>query len=143
MDLLELAKEIITNPSVLTIGSLTLIQWSPIKINPWDLLFKWLGNALNGQLLEEIEQLKSDVSTIKKDQEEDNAERMRSLILSFASSCRRGEHHDEEEWNYVISTIKKYETYCDDRHIDNGVIEETATYLRELYHERLKNNDFH
>lgn len=143
MDLLELAKDLITNPSVLTIGSLTLIQWSPIKINPWDLLFKWLGKALNGQLLEEIEHLKEDVSTIKKDQEEDNAERMRSLILSFSSSCRRSEHHDEEEWNYIISIIKKYESYCEEREIDNGVIEETAAYLRELYHERLKNNDFH
>lgn len=136
--LLNFAFETITNPTVILLGTITIFEVSPIKVNPW----KWIGKAINGELLDKLEQVEKDVATIKKDQEEDNAENMRSRILAFASSCRRHEHHDAEEWNNIISIIKKYESYTSERKIDNGVIEENSTFLRELYHERLVNNDF-
>lgn len=136
--LVNFAKETVTNPAVLLFGTITIFEVAPIKLNPW----QWIGKAINSELLKKLEQVEQDVATIKKDQEEDNAENMRSRILSFAASCRRHEHHDAEEWNNIISIIKKYETYTEERHIDNGVIEETAAFLRELYHKRLVNNDF-
>ena len=136
------AKEIVTNPSVIIFGALTLVEITPIKINPWKTIFRWIGTAINGDLLKEIEHLKSDIATIKKDQEEDNAENMRSRILGFARSCRKHEVHDAEEWNNIISQLRKYEAYVEERGIENGVIEETAAYLRELYHKRLVNDDF-
>lgn len=132
----------ITNPPVVFLGVTTLLQISPIKINPWNWIFGKLGKAINSEMISKLDQVEKDISTIKKDREEDNADNMRCRILSFAGSCRRHEHHDAEEWNNIISQIKKYETYVKERHIDNGVIEETAVYLRELYHERLVNNDF-
>lgn len=136
--LLDFLKDFLTNPAILLFGTITIFEVSPIKINPW----KWIGRAINGDIMKKLEKVEQDVATIKKDQEEDNAENMRSRILSFAASCRRHEHHDAEEWNNIISTIKKYETYVKERGIDNGVIEENAAFLRELYHKRLVNNDF-
>lgn len=136
--LIDLAKNFFTNPAILLFGTITLFEISPIKINPW----KWIGRAINGDIMKKLEKVEEDVATIKKDQKEDNAENMRSRILSFAASCRRHEHHDAEEWNNIISAIKKYETYVKERNIDNGVIEENAAFLRELYHARLVNNDF-
>ena len=136
--LVNFAKETITNPAVLLFGTITIVEVVPIKLNPW----RWIGRAINGELLKKLEKVEQDVATIKKDQEEDNAENMRSRILSFAASCRRHEHHDAEEWNNIIAAIKKYETYVKERKIDNGVIEENSAFLRELYHERLVNNDF-
>lgn len=136
--LVNFAKETLTNPAVVFIGTITIIEVTPIKINPW----QWIGRAINGELLKKLDKLEEDVTTIKKDQEEDNAENMRCRILAFAASCRRHEHHDAEEWNNIIAAIKKYETYVKERNIDNGVIEENAAFLRELYHERLVNNDF-
>lgn len=145
MEPVNYIQEIINNPTLPTIaliGAVTVFEIAPIKINPWTWLLKRIGRAMNGELFQEIEQLKNDISTIKRDQEEDNAENMRCRILDFAGSCRRHEHHDTEEWNFIISQVKKYENYVKERGIDNGVIEENAKYLRELYHNRLLNNDF-
>lgn len=136
--LLNFLIETITNPAVILFGTITIFEVSPIKINPW----KWIGRAINSELIKKLDQVEKDVATIKKDQAEDNAENMRSQILSFAASCRRHEHHDAEEWNHIIAIIKRYETYVEERNIDNGVIEENAAFLRELYHKRLINNDF-
>ena len=141
-DLTTQIRDLVTNPTVIILGTITIFEITPIKVNPWKRIFKWIGTAINGELIKEIEHLKKDVSTIKNDQQEDNAENMRCRILSFARSCRRHEYHDTEEWNNIISQIKKYETYVEERGIDNGVIEENAAYLRELYHDRLVNDDF-
>lgn len=139
---MEVIKELMTfitdNLAVVLLGTVTIVEVTPIKINPW----RWFGNLINGGLIEKINRLEEEIATIKKDQAEDNAESMRCRILSFARSCRRHEIHDTEEWNNIISQIKKYETYVKERKIDNGVIEENSAYLRELYHERLKNDDF-
>lgn len=146
MDILnELINSVIgfvTSPAVIVLGTITIFEVTPIKINPWKSIFKWIGNAINGDLMEEIKHLKEDVATIKEDQQEDNAENMRCRILSFARSCRRHDTHDAEEWNNIISQLRKYEAYVEERGIKNGVIEENAAYLRELYHERLVKNDF-
>ena len=136
--LVKFVKDFFTNPAILLFGTITIFEVSPIKINPW----KWIGKAINGEIIKKLEKVEEDISTIKKDQEEDNAENMRCRILAFAASCRRHEHHDAEEWNNIIAAIKKYETYVKERNIDNGVIEENAAFLRELYHARLVNNDF-
>lgn len=140
--LLNFAVETITNPAVIFLGTITLVEVVPIKIHPWKWIGKYVGRVINGEMIQKLDQVEKDIATIKKDREEDNAENMRSRILSFAASCRRHEHHDAEEWNNIISAIKKYETYVKERKIDNGVIEETAAYLREIYHNRLVNNDF-
>ena len=145
MILSELTKgitEFVTNPAVILVGTITLFEVTPIKINPWKAIFRWVGNAINGDLIKDMEHLKEDVATIKKDQEEDNAENMRCRILSFARSCQKHDIHDAEEWNNIISQLRKYEAYVEERGIENGVIEETAKFLRELYHERMVKDDF-
>lgn len=133
--MVEFIKEMLSNPSLILFGSITLIQIAPIKINPWSRLFKWIGEQINGEL-------RKDFSELKKDFEETNAENMRWNILDFANSCRNKTLHSKDEWQHVISQLKKYETYTEKKGIANGVIEEDGEYLRELYHERCIQNDF-
>lgn len=136
MEFLNMIYDFATNNSTLVLlGAVTLVEVVPIKVNPWSVLLRWVGNAINGDL-------KADLSTLKKDFEESKADTMRWNILNFTRSCRNGEEHSEEEWNHVITQIKQYEAFCDERDIENGVIEETSIFLRELYHKRLHKNDF-
>ena len=136
MELLIAIYEFATNNSTLVLlGAVTLVEIVPIKINPWSVLLKWVGDIINGDL-------KADLSNLKRDFDETKADSMRWNILNFSRSCRHGEEHSEEEWSHAISQIKMYETFCEERDIENGVIEETSVYLRELYHERLHKNDF-
>lgn len=123
------------NSSLVVLGAVTLIEIAPIEINPWSKIGSWIGNLLVGDL-------KEDFATLKKDFEESRANNMRWNILNFARSCRQGESHSEEEWNYAIAQLKMYESYMEEKNMENGVVEETAIYLRELYHHRLHKNDF-
>lgn len=126
---------LVTNPAVLIIGTVTLVQIVPIKINPWTALFKWISKMVNGDLQKELTELKADFEDTK-------ADTMRWDILTFANGCRNKQKHTKEEWEHVITQIKKYETYVEEKGIDNGVIEEESKYLRELYHDILRDNDF-
>ena len=142
MNILDYLKDMLTSPSVIIFGAITLFEIVPIKINPWSSLFKWIGRLINGEMKEQLTDLKSDVSDLKRDFELKKAEDMRWDILEFANTCRRGEEHSKDEWRHVMDQLSEYEKYTDEKNITNGVIEEDSRYLRELYHERNVRNDF-
>ena len=131
----KLIEEILTHPSIILVGVVTLVEIVPIKINPWKTLFQWIGNCITGEL-------KSNLSEMKKDFEETKAQDKRWHILNFANTCRNGVLHSKDEWQHVISELGECEAYTEKKGITNGVIEEDAKYLRELYHERNMKNDF-
>lgn len=123
------------NPGLSFIFSASVIQLSPIKINPWTFIFGKIGSWIIGDL-------KKDLLELKRDFEETKAQDKRWHILNFADSCRRNERHTKEEWEHAIAELAEYENYTERKGITNGVIEETAKYLRGLYHERIIKNDF-
>lgn len=133
--LIEAVHDLVTNPIVVALGGITVVEFVPIKVNPWTALFKWIGNIMIGDLQKEVSVLKADFEITK-------ANDMRWEILSFANGCRHKQRHTKEEWNHVITRIKEYESYVEEKGIDNGVIEEESKYLRELYHDISINNDF-
>ena len=142
MTLIDYLKDIFTTPSVIIFGAITLIEIAPIKINPWAALFKWIGNIINGDIRKQITEMKDDLTELKKDFESKKAEDMRWEILNFANSCRRGVEHGKDAWRHAMSQLAEYESYTEKKGITNGVIEEDAHYLRELYQERNRKNDF-
>lgn len=123
------------NPYIIILGTVTLIQIAPIKIDPWTKLFRWIGDIVNGDLRRELGELKREFECEK-------ANTARWNILHFANTCRHGKRHSKEEWNHVIDQIYNYDTYVEEKNIDNGVFEEDAKYLRELYQQISKDNDF-
>lgn len=133
--IIEYVKEIVTSPSVVLFGAITLVQITPIKLNPWEWLFSWIGEKVNGDI-------RKDLAELKRDFEQTKAQDKRWNILNFADSCRRNERHSKEEWEHAISELREYEEYTEKKDISNGVIEETAKYLRGLYQERNAKNDF-
>lgn len=126
---------IINNPVITLIGTVTLIQIVPIKLDPWSMLLNTISEALVGDM-------RKDLAEVKTDLERESVDNKRWNILDFANSCRNGRMHTKEEWNHVLEQLKQYETFCREKNIDNGVIEEETKYLRELYHDRNIKNDF-
>ena len=148
-EIFEYLDVLTSNPTVILFGAITLIEFTPIKINPWGWIFSHIGNSLNKNVRKDIGELQCSVEIIKNKQtelkhelEEDRAQNKRRHILEFANSCRRGQEHDQEEWNNVITDIKDYENIITEQGLSNGVIEENIKYLRELYHDRNVKNDF-
>lgn len=127
--------DFVKQPEIIIVSAITIVEVTPIKLNPWKWLFSLLSNLLYGEM-------KKDIKELKRDFEETKAQDKRWHILNFANNCRQGKKHSREEWNHVISELAEYEAYTETKEITNGVIEENAKYLRELYHERIKKNDF-
>lgn len=156
MNWLEGLISVLSNPGVIVLGTITLIEIVPIKINPWKSLLRWIGNVVNAEDRKSIQEIKDGLSKVndtidemKKEQEADKEEReldkandKRWRILDFINSSRHGRTHTREEWNHTLSELAEYEKFCEEKNIPNGVIDEGARYLRDLYQENCKTNNF-
>ena len=113
---------------VLLIILFSLIQIAPVKLNPWDGIFGWLGSKLNGKTEAELKALKKQVCDIW-------ISSHRQSILTFARECRADIHHDAEEWNHILALADEYEVYCSTHAVSNGVVKADTRYVRDLYQE--------
>lgn len=131
----DIWRYLVMHPEFALVGGVTLIQIAPIQVNPWSAVLRLIRGVLVGGLEDSLAELKRDF-------EEETVTNKRWNILDFANSCRNNRKHSKDEWRHVIDQLKEYETYTEEHHIDNGVIEEEAKYLRKLYQERCEKNDF-
>ena len=113
---------------VLLIILFSLIQIAPIKLNPWDSVFGWFGRKINGEMQNQLEELKKQVSDLWINSH-------RRDILTFARECRADIDHDAEEWNHILAVADEYEIYCQKNTVSNGVVKADTAYIRNLYQE--------
>ena len=111
---------------VLIIVLLSFIQISPIKINPWDRIFAWIGRKMNEEVEEEIQGLKKQIRDLW-------INNHRQSILTFARECRAEISHSAEEWSHVLNLCEEYENFCEKNDVTNGVVRENTLYVRQLY----------
>lgn len=128
-------KEWLAHPGVVLVGAITLIQITPIKINPWTWLRKKTSDLIYGELRKDIQTIQEEITEMK-------VQNWRWNVLDFANSCKNGRRHTQDEWKHAISQLAEYERYIKRNEIINGVFDEDARYLREEYQERCRNNDF-
>lgn len=118
------------------------IQVSPIKINPWTALFRWLGTVIGGENGKKIDGLINKVDEIESNVTENEKDRIRWEILDFANSCRNNRKHTRDEFQHIITLNDKYRRLLEKTDDKNGVFEVEMEYIKDQYAERLKNNDF-
>ena len=105
---------------------LSLIQISPLKLNPWDKLLGWFGKKLNGGMEKQIKDLQKQVRDLW-------INNHRQSILTFARECRAEIEHSAEEWSHILKLCEEYERYCNTNDVTNGVVRQNTLYIRELY----------
>ena len=113
---------------VLLILLFSMIQISPLKLNPWDSILGWIGKKVNGDIHDQLKELKKQVSDLW-------ISAHRQSILTFARECRANIDHDAEEWNHILSIADEYEVYCAKNTVSNGVVKADTKYVRDLYQE--------
>jgi len=119
--------------SVMVLG--IFVEITPIKINPVSWLFKWVRNALLGELTEKIEKMDKKI-------DDNEIYRLRWEILDFANSCRNKRKHSKEEFDHIIDANAKYHKILDSREQKNGQIDADYKYIMELYNRCSKENSF-
>ena len=112
-----------------------LVEVTPIKINPLSWLLKWVGSKVNGEMLKRIDKLEANVDTNEMD-------RIRWEVLDFANSCRNGRRHTQDEFEHIVTLVKKYEGLLEKLGKENGVFEMEYKYIVKLYEKCQQENDF-
>ena len=122
---------------------LTIFQIAPIKINPWSWIATRIGRAINGELIEKVDNLSEDMKKNKDDDDEQWASLSRSHILRFGDELRHGVSHSKEHFDQILLDISKYELYCEN-HKDylNDVAHETIKHIKNTYQKCLIENSF-
>ena len=127
----------------------SIIQISPIKLNPWTRLAEWIGKAINRPVLTKVDDVDKKIKEVEKKlddhikESEDRAlQDSRSDILSFGSSIIAGKNYNKEKFDFMIVSCDRYEQYCRNRKIQNGVADATIKEIRRIYSMRLSEGSF-
>ena len=129
---------------------LTLVEITPIKINPWSWIAKKIGSAFNGEIMREITHLKqemtsvkNDVADIREEAKEREATNRRTRILEFGDEILHGVDYSKEHFDNVLMDISAYENYCDDHpHYMNHVAKATIMHIKDVYQKHLQEDSF-
>lgn len=140
---LETLKDIGLYGGGLVLILMTLIQITPIKLNPWSWLGRCIGRAINGEVLEKVDALSQDVKNNKADDDEQWASLSRSHILRFGDELLHGVAHSKEHFDQILLDISKYEKYCD-THPEylNNIANATIHQIKKTYQKCLEDNNF-
>ena len=150
-DLLELLTQVTAGQWAFALAVLaTVVEITPIKINPWSLLFSAVGKAINKDNAEKLDKLGKDIETlhdqnknITETLERKDAEDARNHILRFGDEIKNKVRHSEEYFNQILDDITKYEQYCEShKDFKNARTVATVQIINEVYQKCLKEKDF-
>lgn len=136
-------KELLTSGGGVLLILLTLIQIAPVKINPWSWLAKNIGKAINGEVVEKVDNLSTDIRNLRDECEEREATACRTRILRFGDEILHDVRHSKEHFDQILIDITAYENYCAS-HPDfrNNVAVATIKRINQVYARCIKDRDF-
>ena len=143
-------KEIVAGSGGVVLVLLTLLQVAPVKINPWSAIARWVGRALNSEVLKELADVRStqQVTAKKLDDhiaadEVRHANRLRERILQFNNELLRNIPHTREDFIEILAVIDAYNSYCrtHEDYQNNRAIHAIKNIER-VYDDRLQKRDF-
>ena len=114
----------IGNLSFIVIMVLSLVEISPIKINPWSVLIKWIAKLLGivdlktemVQVRDRMDELEKKIDQMKISEEEKEqlkeALAARRRILRFNDELLLKIKHSKEMFNDILKDITDYDNYC-------------------------------
>ena len=144
----------------ITVLSVVVERVEKFPIKPWSNFFRWIGNCLNRDMNEKLEaiekqQMANNKAIIEldkkverkfdekqKDDDEKESKRLRANIISFADSCRVGNHHTQSHFENIMRDYSDYEHYCKKHDIPNHFIDSEYKYIEKVYQECLEEDKF-
>jgi hypothetical protein len=136
-------QEILAGGGLSLVVGLTLVQVSPLKINPWSALARMIGRAVNADVSRELAEIKGKLDSHITMDDRRNADSHRTRILHFNNELLRSINHTKEEFIEVLAEIDAYEDYCR-THPDypNNRAVLAIENIRGNYREHLQKHDF-
>lgn len=123
--------------------ALSLIQISPIKVNPWTWGAKKIRKILYGEIITKIDNVEIQVSGLRQEMGEDRVVNARVRILQFNDEMLSDQLHSKESFDQVLDDITYYEKYCEE-HPDfrNNRTKMAVQNIERCYQKCLVDHDF-
>ena len=162
-ELLEMAGfgGVVSHFGLILLAVLSIIEVTPVKINPWSWLRRQIGNqfgrwgraigkALNSEVVAELSDIKDRLTKLEEHDERQDADRgedkaldARRRILQFADEIRRKVRHSEEHFNNAFEDIDYYKTYCREHsEFENDKARISIAIIEDTYDHCVRENDF-
>lgn len=136
-------QEMLLSGSGIFLVLMTLIQFSPIKIDPWTALFKAIGRAINADICHRLDGIENKLDGHITMDDRRTADSRRAQILHFNNELLRPIDHTKEEFIEILAKIDEYERYSEEHpEYPNNRAVLAIENIREVYKERLKKRDF-
>lgn len=125
--------------AVVAVIVMSLVEISPIKINPWS----WIGKVLNKDILYKLEKVEKDVAEVKREVGESSAVTSRYRILRFDDEILHDVKHSKEHFDQILLDIDVYEKFCEE-HPDfkNNLAVMAIKHIKEIYQKCSRENSF-
>lgn len=123
----------------------TCLEVSKIKINPWSWLARTIGRAINGEVLEKVNETKDQLDEHIRIDDERNADLHRARILQFNRELLHDTEmrHTEEDFNEILYNIDCYERYCKEHeNYKNNRAVHAIKNIKRVYDECMKDHSF-
>ena len=126
----------------LALGLSVVVEISPIKINPWSSVLRWIGRVINADVVQRLQRLEERADEQRESIDENEMDRIRWEVLDFANACRNHVRHTKDEFQHIIALNGKYHRLLEKYKMENGVFDAEYDYILELYKELQHNNEF-
>lgn len=128
----------------------TILEKIPQAISPWTKLFKFIGRALNGEVLQRLDAIEEKVKQIDRQskdndrkREEDKVVEARIRIIRFGDELMQNMPHSKDYFDQILNDITLYEHYCrSHKDFENDITTMTIKHIREVYLKSMKEHSF-
>lgn len=136
-------QQILTGSGGVLLIALTLIQIMPVKIDPWSRIAKIIGRAINGEVIDKVDELVESLQSLRDESEEREAITCRTRILRFGDEIIHGAEHTKEHFDQILADIDYYEDYCGAHpKFRNNKAVATVERIKAVYRKCLDENSF-
>ena len=95
----------------LVLAAMTVIQITPVKLDPWSWLAKAIGKAINADVLAKLGEVEKRLDKHITVDDQRAADGNRTRILHFNNELVRNLKHTKEEFVEILAEIDAYEEY--------------------------------
>jgi hypothetical protein len=122
---------------------LGMIKIPYIEINFWGWLARKFGSAINGEVLDQVADLKKDLDGFKKEAELERVRQARQRILRFNDEILFEKRHSKEHFDEILDDITLYERYCrEHKEYENNKAVLAISTIKEVYQDCMDTHDF-
>lgn len=123
----------------------TVIQITPIKVNPWSWLARKIGGAINHDTNEKVDKLAAQVTKLQNSVDESAAKLAREKILEFGDDLiyQPERRHSKDRFDDVVQHITEYDAYCAAHpEFKNHMTESTTKLILSTYEKCMTEHSF-